>query len=284
MLRSESRNTARFWLSPAMPGLSLLQADFTAHDYAPHSHDALVVAVTEMGGAEFTSRGCTEEARENVLLVFNPGEPHSGRMARSRRWRYRSLYLDQAALAGIGRLVGVEAAPYFNANLYRDAGLIDAFLRLHAVLEGEGGGAGLEGQELLAECFGLLLRRHGSRREHAIAGDPRDEKLFRRLVTVMHDRHAERLVLQDLADIAGLTPFQLIRLFRKMSGLTPHAYLTQIRLAVALDLLKARRPIAEAALAAGFFDQSALNRHCRRALGITPRQYMVAQAARNFCQ
>ena len=84
-VRTAPKNAAHFWQDPHVAGLSLLHADFTRHDYAPHSHDALVVAVTETGGAEFTSRGRTEEARQEVLLVFNPDEPHSGRMARSPR-------------------------------------------------------------------------------------------------------------------------------------------------------------------------------------------------------
>ena len=98
-------------------GLSCLCADFTDHAYAPHSHDALVVAVTEAGGSEFRSRGEAHEAAASALLVFNPAEPHSGRMARSRRWRYRGLYLDGAALAtaGLSRCLGATGACPGNA-------------------------------------------------------------------------------------------------------------------------------------------------------------------------
>lgn len=276
MARTDPHNSARFWLSRSMPGLSLLQADFTAHDYAPHSHEAWVIAVTETGGAEFTSRGRTEEAHENVLLVFNPDEPHSGRMGRSRRWRYRSLYLDEAAIAGICDAVGMQATPYFLRNLYGDATLIEAFTCLHTALER--GEEALLREELLTESFGLLLRRYSSLRGD-VAADPQDRLLFRRLLPLLQERHGDRLVLQDLARPVGLTPFQLIRLFRRVTGLTPHAYLVQLRLQTAMELLKARKPIAEAALAAGFFDQSALNKHFKRVYGITPRQYMAAQAA-----
>ncbi|MFX9069599.1 AraC family ligand binding domain-containing protein, partial [Acinetobacter baumannii] len=87
------------------------------HDYAPHSHDAFVVAVTEAGGAEFRSRGRTEEAQAQRLLVFNPAEPHSGRMGRSRRWRYRSVYAGTRAIAGLQAALGIEATPYFLSNV-----------------------------------------------------------------------------------------------------------------------------------------------------------------------
>jgi AraC-like DNA-binding protein len=272
--RTSRKNAARFWQDRHTAGLSLLHADFTCHDYAPHSHEALVVAVTEAGGAEFTSRGQTEEAREDVLLVFNPDEPHSGRMARSPRWRYRSLYMEEQAIAEATRLAGLARPAYFTANVFRDPELIAAFHDLHRALER--GEDRLRQQELLAQGFAALCSRYGSRRA-AAEPEAGDRYLLQRLRPVMEERHAERLTLDDLAAPLGLSPFQLIRQFRRATGLTPHAYLTQIRLRVALRHLRAGMPIAEAAVAAGFFDQSALNRHFRRAYGITPRQFVAAQ-------
>ncbi|MEK9968783.1 MAG: AraC family transcriptional regulator [Ferrovibrio sp.] len=277
MTRTVSKNAAHFWQDPHIAGLSLLHADFTRHDYAPHSHDALVVAVTEAGGAEFTSRGSTDEAREDVLLVFNPDEPHSGRMARSPRWRYRSLYMEEPAIAEAIRLAGLTRPAYFTANLFRDPELLAAFHGLHCALEQ--GDDRLRQQELLAQAFAVLSSRYGSR--HDAAGpDLADRDLLRRLRPVMEDRHTERLTLDDLSAPLGLSPFQLIRLFRRATGLTPHAYLTQIRLRSALHHLRAGLPIAETAVASGFFDQSALNRHFRRIYGITPRQFVAAQENR----
>lgn len=276
-VRTTPKNAAHFWQDPHVAGLSLLHADFTRHDYAPHSHDALVVAVTEAGGAEFTSRGRTEEARQEVLLVFNPDEPHSGRMARSPRWRYRSLYMEAPAIAEAARLAGLDSPAYFTANLFRDPELIAAFHNLHCALEQADDG--LRQQELLAQGFALLSRRYGSDRNRDASGAA-DVHLLHRLRPVLEDRHAERLTLDDLSAPLGLSPFQLIRLFRRATGLTPHAYLTQIRLRAALRHLRAGLPIAEAAVAAGFFDQSALNRHFRRIYGITPRQFVAAQDIR----
>ena len=53
MARVDPRNRTLYWNDRRMAGLSCLCADFTDHAYAPHSHDALVVAVTEAGGSEF---------------------------------------------------------------------------------------------------------------------------------------------------------------------------------------------------------------------------------------
>ena len=273
MARVDTRNSSRYWKDAHVPGLSCLAADFTSHDYAPHSHDALVVAVTEAGGAQFKSRGATDEASASALLVFNPAEPHSGRMGWSQRWRYRGLYLSQPAIDAMGRFLGVETTPYFTANVFRDDALVASFLSLHRALDE--GRDPFEERELLVRSFGVLLGRHGSGGER-IPAAPRDSDLAGRVQALMVDRHEEELTLDDMSASVGLTPFQLIGLFKRATGLTPHAYLTQVRLKAALAKLRAGTPIAEAALAAGFCDQSALNRHFKRCFGITPLQWQRA--------
>ena len=99
MARHDPRKIARYWNDQATPGLSLMCAAFTTHEYAPHVHDGFVVAATEAGGAEIKSRGVLGRAQASALLVFNPGEPHSGRVGESREWRYRAFYLSKSAIA-----------------------------------------------------------------------------------------------------------------------------------------------------------------------------------------
>ena len=276
MARVDPHNRTRYWQAADIPGLALLHADFTRHDYAPHSHDALVVAATEAGGAEFNSRGHTEEATEARLLVFNPAEPHSGRMARSHRWRYRSLYLDAQALAAVTRATGTAATPYFTANVYADADLVAAFLALHRALET--GHDPLCGHEWFAASFGALMRRHATE-GNRIPAAPHDRPLLRRITRMMQDEYAQSLTLDRLAAQAGLTLFQLIGLFKRGTGLTPHGYLTQVRLGAAIRHLRAGEPIAQTASACGFYDQAALTTHFKRAYGITPLQFVRAQRA-----
>jgi len=276
LARVDTRNTTRYWNATGVDGLSCLHADFTTHDYAPHQHDAFVVAVTESGGAEFKSRGRSDEARESVLLVFNPAEPHSGRMGWSRNWRYRSLYLTQPAIEAVTADLGIARPAYFMRNVLGDPDLIAAFVRLHRSLDD--GHDPLEERELLVASFGELFQRHGDG-ARAIPTAPRDEAALSRVAKRMASQHAQSgLTLDEMGLWVDMTPFQLIHLFKRTVGLTPHAYLTQLRLKAALRQLKADAPIAEAALASGFYDQSALTRHFKRSFGITPLQYQRAGA------
>ena len=277
MARLDRRNTAKYWWDRNISGLSLMRADFTAHDYAPHSHDAFVIAVTDAGGATIKSHGVADTVGPSILFVSNPAEPQSAWMGTSRRWRYRSLYLTETAVASIVRDLGLSSVPYFRENLFKDPDLIEGFRRLHRA--SEEATDGFREHELLLGVFSDLFRRHGSGPMPAEYRH-RDRTTADRVIDLIRARHAEDLRLPDLASAVGLTSFQLIGLFKRMVGLTPHAYLIRVRLEAACRHLGQGVRLSESALAAGFYDQSALTRHFKRWYGITPRQFADAARAR----
>lgn len=277
MPRVDPHNSTRYWWDRHLAGLSLLHADFTTHEFPQHSHDALVVAVTEQGGSVVKSRGALQDATPTTLFVFNPEEPHGGWMGRSGRWQYRSLYLTRPALDRLAEELGVAEVPYFTSNAFGDRDLIEAFLALHLALE-EGRDVFHE-RELLVGSFGTLFGRHGSGRLGGFEPPPRDRTLVARAIERMRSEYAADLRLEEVAAGVGLSSFQLIRLFKRTVGLTPHAYLTQVRLGEACRHLRHSTVLAEVAPAVGFYDQAALNKHFKRYYGITPNQFAKAAAA-----
>jgi AraC-like DNA-binding protein len=74
----------------------------------------------------------------------------------------------------------------------------------------------------------------------------------------------------------GLTPFQLIGVFKRQVGLSPYALLIQIRLNRACSMIKRGAAIAQAAVGTGFYDQAALTKHFRARFAVTPGQYSTA--------
>jgi AraC-like DNA-binding protein len=273
MARRDTGNRTVYWQNKRVAGMSLLRADFAAYQFSPHTHDAFVIAVTEAGGAEISSRGITEKVGPATLFVSNPDEGQSARMEGGERWRYRAFYLTRPAIDAVGQGLGIEATPYFMRNMLRDADLIESFGRLHRSLEGERDD--LRAEELELDTFGKLFDRYGSgggRAERA----PQSRAIASRIIEMMRARHAENLGLEELANVAGLTKFQLIGLFKRTIGLTPHAYLIHVRLNAACRLLKHGLPLAVCAVEAGFCDQSALTKHFKRCYGITPAQFAAA--------
>ena len=184
--------------------------------------------------------------------------------------RLREFGCDEVATG-----LGIESVPYFTRNTFGDRDLIAAFLAMHVAIE-EGRDVFRE-RELLIGTFGRLFQRHGSGGGR-IGPTPRDQPVLKRVKERMRADYAENLRLEDLAQDVGLTPFQLIGLFKRATGLAPHAYLTQVRLDIACRHLRHARPISQVATDVGFYDQSALTKHFKRCYGITPLQFARAAA------
>ncbi|MEO0561159.1 MAG: helix-turn-helix transcriptional regulator [Chloroflexota bacterium] len=85
----------------------------------------------------------------------------------------------------------------------------------------------------------------------------------------------ESLTLDDLANVAGCSRFHFARLFKASAGEPPLAYVTRQRVERAQRLMfdHPEWSLAAVALACGFSDQSHLNRHFKRIVGVTPGQY-----------
>jgi AraC-like DNA-binding protein len=90
---------------------------------------------------------------------------------------------------------------------------------------------------------------------------------------MIHDRYAESISLDALAEVSGLTTTGFLRAFKREVGLPPHAYQTRLRLDHARRLIAGGAAIAKACMAVGFFDQSHFHRHFVRVLGYTPGDY-----------
>jgi len=275
MARTDRRNSSRYWHDRHLPGLRLICADFRTLRFA-HRHDGLVVAATEAGGSVITCRGVARAADARTLLVFNPMDAHACRMAAGSRWRFRSLCLEPPALAAVARGLDTTGPPYVGRNFIADADLIEGFLALHRALQ-DGHDVRRE-RGLLLGSFGALFREHGTADGPPPA--PRDRRLTA-AVDLMRARLRAGVSLRGLARALDLTEYQVTGLFKRTTGLTPYAYLTQLRLEHARRLLAGGMPIARVAAACGFYDQSALTNHFTGAYGITPRQFVRASADRD---
>ncbi len=95
----------------------------------------------------------------------------------------------------------------------------------------------------------------------------------------LEDHLDQPVTLDDLARCAGRDRWSLSRDFRAYFGTSPHRYLTlrrldRVRLQVRLGV-----DLAQAAVAAGFYDQSHMTRHFRQAFGIAPARWLRDLAA-----
>ena len=82
------------------------------------------------------------------------------------------------------------------------------------------------------------------------------------------------ITLQELADIAALSPYYFSRVFARETGMTPHKYLISTRMANAKFLLKtSQMSVKEVAFHSGFSDESGFCTAFKKQEGMTPKEY-----------
>lgn len=252
-----------FTLVPShVDGVEVVVAD-SALAFGRHTHDQFGIGLIERGAQKSASGRGVVEAGAGDLIMVNPGEVHDGTPfdASGRRWRM--LYVDPARLLAAARDVLPGSAFEFTAPVIRDAVLVARFRALFDAVTADDA---LQSEAALLALTARLLRPSPTERPAVGAGvNTARERI--------DDDPAAGLTLADLAAAAGLSRYQFLRAFTRLTGLPPHAYLLQRRVQRARQLVRGGLPLAEAAAASGFSDQSHMTRCFVRSLGLTPGAY-----------
>ncbi|OHV08042.1 AraC family transcriptional regulator [Kushneria phosphatilytica] len=254
-------------------GIETIRAHFEGHAYDPHWHDSYLVGMTEQGVQQFHCRRDRHYSTPGRIFLLEPGEIHDGDAPTPGGFTYRMLYLDPhwlaQALAELRDQTPADGLPQFPSTLVGDPGfartISDAFTALH---QGE---LRMLRQAVLDDLL-TGLSRHLHWRPLAPLNE-RAPAVALRARDYLHAHVEEDIGLDDLARATGCDRFRLSRAFQVAFGLPPHAYLIQLRLALARPRLARGEAPAQVAASLGFADQSHLGRWFRRAYRLTPARY-----------
>jgi AraC-like DNA-binding protein len=253
-----------------LDGTEALHARFVDHAYRPHSHPTWTVAVVEGGAARFALDSTQQCAAQGELFVLEPESVHTGMAAVPEGWAYKVLYIEPRLLHDYAER---EGAPPRAARwvVFRDVELRAALERAHAALTSEPSGGLLVEEAVLGAV--AALRPHLRPGPPSHGRDRAEHAAVRRARRHLRDRWDQKVTLTELAAVAGLSRFELVRRFRDQTGVTPHTFQTNLRVDEARRRLAAGVASAVVAADCGFADQAHLNRVFKRAVGVTPGRY-----------
>ena len=242
------------------------------HEYRPHSHRTWTIAVVQRGAARFEVDSTRQRADAGELFVLEPEAVHTGMAAVPEGWAYKVLYVEPSVLDDWAQRDG-PAPRAARWVVFRDHALRAALERAHTALALEAPGLAVE-ESVLEAIAGLTPHLRGTavteRRERG------EHAAVRRARVHLQERWDQPVSLAELAGVAGLSRFELIRRFRQQNGLTPHAFQRDLRIAQARAMLGDGVPPAAVAAACGFADQPHLSRVFKRMVGVTPGAYARA--------
>jgi AraC-like DNA-binding protein/mannose-6-phosphate isomerase-like protein (cupin superfamily) len=205
-----------------------------------HFHNEIQITTVLSGRRSFLTAGGHLNVVAGETLIVPPGLPHQA--------------------------LGIEAVRTLSINLYAVPSDIALFDRDPIIVQRPRwlqAADGIGTASLRDWAIGALMRsgrRKPEQSAHAVASVP----------------IGDHLSIAELASGRGMSREGFIRWFHRNVGMPPHAYRLAHRLTRARALLAANIPAAEAAVEAGFSDQSHMGRNFRRAFGVTPDAYRRA--------
>jgi AraC-like DNA-binding protein len=249
---------------------------WSGRHYGRHTHDFFGVGVLDQGAQRSSSGRATVDAQACDVLTHNPGEVHDGRPLHCEARAWRMVYLEPAAMAAVaGEATGRRAEVALARPVVSDAALASALRQLLTGLGRWQAGAreSLACEESLVHTAHLLLAHHATAPAAFTRAPAGLEQARQRLA----DDLTAPPTLAELAGLAGLSRYQLLRRFAAAYGVTPHAWLMQRRVERARVLIARGTALTQAAAAAGFADHSHMTRIFARHLGFTPGAWQRAQ-------
>lgn len=270
------------------PGMPLVRViDHRSYAIGLHTHAFIEVNLVRRGrGWHYLAEGRFAVGPGHVLVI-PPGVPHG--YVRGRRLdvvhlllhpQFVQRHLDELRLQpGFAQLFAIE--PFFRADTgFRDGLRLDGAERARVLrlcddliadwrLEDPARATVIE--PLALHLIARLCRCHAL--QHPAGAVPAADPAAGIHAATAHilAHHDRPLTSQGLARLAGLSPPAFCRLFLRVMGEPPLAYLARVRVEHARRLLADPRPtLTEVALASGFYDAAHLCRNVRRHLGCTP--------------
>ncbi|HEY2795582.1 MAG TPA: AraC family transcriptional regulator [Micromonosporaceae bacterium] len=252
----------RAW-RPSVDGIAeVFHAYFPDHAYPTHTHDTWTLLIVDDGVVHYDLDRHEHGALRSLVTLLPPHVSHDGRSATARGFRKRVIYLDDSQVGAdlIGAAVDRPSVP--------DPVLRDRIARLNDALVAPGDEFEAAGR--LALIVDRLRGQLGARPD-PVAG--RDRGVAVRLRELLDANVVGGLTLDAAARTLQAHPTYLVRAFSREFGVPPHQDLTGRRLDRARRLLLAGTGVADVAAECGFYDQSHLNRHFKKMLGIAPTAY-----------
>lgn len=259
------------WTPLGMPDVVLMVSP--AQSYNGNIHDELKL-VWSAGGYQIERRGQLYRAGPEQLIALHPGEAHSGRPAGldSEDGRRRAESEEWRIICVPWSLVGRVADPSnlrFEPPVIDDADLSKKFWAVFELFEQPASQP--EREEGLLELVAALVPHASPDAPPPVA--PSDELALRRARDYLAERLSSNITLDELADVARVDKFRLVRVCTARLGLAPHTLHLRLRLDRARQLIRRGDQLTDIGQATGFYDQAHFSRTFARAFGLTPRQY-----------
>ena len=270
-------NIGRMIAVPSEPKVYLCAVDNEdnvkpGHYCAPCTHDFFVLECNESGFGRASINGRWFEVVPRMAYVVPAGDSVAYYAARENPRRGYFLFFDGARVGQLLSSAGISSeSPCLPPEKFDE--ILDLMKKLYSLRGSNDTATEFTRTGYLYELLGVIAR--------GISDDKEQNSNIERAAAIMAACYNTSVTIEDIAAEVGFNRAYFSTAFKKCKGVTPHEYLTRLRVLRAKEIFDSDSTVSvgEAAESVGLEIQN-FSRIFKGITGKTPREYK-AQAERN---
>ncbi|WP_028579909.1 helix-turn-helix transcriptional regulator [Desulfogranum japonicum] len=257
---------------PSLPGVEVIAGRHITTPFRRHIHGTYIIGKVEEGQRTLFFTETTLQIATGGMFLIQPGQVHACKSALHQGHSYQILSIAPQLMQHIASHAADKpvSPPVFTQNqVWHEEEKLQFSLFLQKIYSPA---SEKQISRALADFLTLLLQHHAlcpssQNREKRI------KEAVARAQDHIHGHYNRRLTLEELSKSACLSQFHLQREFKKDLGITPHEYLTDLRMCKAKQMILEAQDLAEVAIELGFHDQSHFAKTFKKTVGVSPKKF-----------
>lgn len=235
-----------------------------------HFHEYYVIGFVEGGKRRMWCKNSEYDVVAGDMILFNPRDNHFCEPINGEILDYRAINIKPEIMSkAVKEITGRDYMPYFTVNVVRQSDITHSLRDFYNAVVRRA--PRLEREETLFFLLEQILEECTAPFGEIGISEP--DQQIKALCIYMENHYAENITLDEMLTMTSFGKSYLLRSFTKQVGVSPYRYLQTVRLDRAKKLLEQNVAPIDAAVMAGFSDQSHFTNFFKEFIGLTPKQY-----------
>ena len=259
----------------------LFENRYNNFSFPKHFHETYLIEIIESGTEKFYSNGSNyTNVKGDTLVLINPGGIHTGGggSINDDELVCKVFYPELEAwkkIIGESFSSSADLSSFrFKPSVVDDKLIVNNIKALFSLSQHDQNSLLLK--EIYHQVMFDLLTRHMSTTISLDENYKKYASAVKRSVDFINDQLSDKLLLEDIAKAAYVSPFHFLRIFKKFTGITLHQYILSLRIERAKVLLRQKNTIGKTLSRTGFLDQAHFTKVFKKIAGLTPKQFKDA--------
>ncbi|WCT13892.1 AraC family transcriptional regulator [Mucilaginibacter jinjuensis] len=252
------------WKNTRFDNIAFTSGENFTHSFPDHFHEEYTIGVSVNGIQQFNLLNKEFIVAPHSIFLIKPGQMHAHHPIADLGWSFKSMYLSPDFVDHLLKGSEIKADSAF-VPVVQDEELFNHYINIHENKESD-----VE-DRITSFLYSVYQRSTDNSLQASVISS--SEKLDE-IKAYLADHITQKLNLDTIAGKFHIDKFQLIRQFKKHTGVTPNVYLTILRVECARRLMNQNHSLVETAFEAGFYDQSHFHHNFLYYTGVTPGSFV----------